>query len=221
MAQVLTACGADVDRELPWVKPWFERYQMQDGGLNCDELAYRVEGECPSSMVGTVAPFEAMLQLEPSHPFVERAARFMIERRISLGSPTVHNAEERGSAPAWRQVSFPRFYLYDVLRGVSALVRWASITQSTLPLHAISEVVDGLVTAFPDGVVRVQRRAFERTGTWREATPGTWQRVPHASSFPLLDVTSVIGEPSPALTREWTATRRSLRELSERGRLTV
>src|SRR5262249_27154185 len=35
MAQVLGACGVDVDRELPWIKPWFTRYQMRDGGLNC------------------------------------------------------------------------------------------------------------------------------------------------------------------------------------------
>ena len=59
--QVLAACGVDVERALPWVKPWFVRYQMADGGLNCDETAYPSTDECPSSMVGTVAPFEAML----------------------------------------------------------------------------------------------------------------------------------------------------------------
>src|SRR5688500_3902284 len=35
--QVLGACGVDVDAELPWIRPWFPRYQMRDGGLNCDE----------------------------------------------------------------------------------------------------------------------------------------------------------------------------------------
>ena len=49
--QVLSACGVDVDGELP-IRPWFERYQMRDGGLNCDESAYLVADECPSSMVG-------------------------------------------------------------------------------------------------------------------------------------------------------------------------
>ena len=34
--QVLAACGVDVDRALPWIRPWFVRYQMADGGLNCD-----------------------------------------------------------------------------------------------------------------------------------------------------------------------------------------
>ena len=41
MFQVLAASGIDVERALPWIKPWFVRYQMADGGLNCDEAAYR------------------------------------------------------------------------------------------------------------------------------------------------------------------------------------
>jgi hypothetical protein len=219
MAQVLGACGVDVARELPWVKPWFTRYQMQDGGLNCDESAYRVEGECPSSMVGTMAAFEAMLELDPTSPFVERAAQFLVERRLSRGSQTVHNAEERAREPVWLQIAFPRFYYYDVLRGVSALVRWASVTERKLPIDAIAGVIEHLATAFPDGIVRVRRRAYAGLGTLHEAAPGTWERLPLASTFRLLDVTSALDQPSPAATRQWTATRRALRTLIERGQL--
>ncbi|THD40858.1 MAG: hypothetical protein DI608_02830 [Rothia mucilaginosa] len=50
-----------VDQELPWLRNWFPRYQMKDGGLTCDYEAYPVEDECPSSMVGTIAAFEAVL----------------------------------------------------------------------------------------------------------------------------------------------------------------
>jgi hypothetical protein len=212
MAQVLGACGVDVDRELPWVKPWFARYQMQDGGLNCDESAYRVAHECPSSMVGTIAAFEAMLELDPAGPFVERAAQFLVERRLSLGSQTVHNAEERAREPVWRQIAFPRFYFYDVLRGISALVRWASLTQRSLPVDAIAGVVEHLAATFPDGIVRVQRRAVAGVGTWQQ-TAGTWQRTAQASTFPLLDITSALDQPSPAATRQWTATRHTLLSL--------
>ena len=207
MAQVLHACGVDVDRALPWIKPWFVRYQMQDGGLSCDETAYRVAGECPSSMVGTVAAFEAMLELDPTSAFVERAAQFLIDRRISRGSQTEHNAEERQREPAWRRVTFPRFYFYDILRGAHALVRWASITSRTLPHDAIAGAIEHLAASFPDGVVRVQRRAFEGWGTLER---GTWQRVPNASTFPLLELTSTLGAPSAAATRQWTATRHAL-----------
>ena len=38
--QVLSACGVDVDSAVPWIRPWFVRYQMADGGLNCDSDAY-------------------------------------------------------------------------------------------------------------------------------------------------------------------------------------
>jgi len=207
MAQVLRACGVDVARELPWAMPWFARYQLPDGGLNCDESAYLVEGECPSSMVGTVAAFEAMLELDPASDFVERAAQFLIERRLSRGSQTAHNAVERDREPDWRTITFPRFYFYDILRGAHALVRWASITSRTLPHDAIAGAIEHLAASFPDGVVRVQRRAFEGWGTLER---GTWQRVPNASTFPLLELTSTLGAPSAAATRQWTATRHAL-----------
>jgi hypothetical protein len=47
---------------------------------------------------------------------------------------------------------------------------------------------------------------------------GAWVREP-PSSFPLLTVASVIGEPSEALTRQWSATRRALLRLIDDGRL--
>lgn len=205
MAQVLLACGVDVDRELPWIKPWFTRYQMSDGGLNCDESAYLVEHECPSSMVGTISPFEAMLSLDPESEFVERAAQFLIERELTRGSSTTHNADERTSAEAWRKPTFPRFYFYDVLRGASALVRWASLTDRQVP-EFVAPVLDSIAN---DGVIRVQRRAFEGVGTWQHT--GNWERAPRASTFSLLDSMSVIGEPSPTLTRRWAETSRALR----------
>ena len=221
MLPVLAACGIDVDRALPWVKPWFVRYQMADGGLTCDERAYLVAGECPSSMVGTVAPFEAMLlgseRTAEQRAFLDRAASFLIERALIEGSPTAHNAAERDAAPAWRQPCFPRFYFYDVLRGLAALVRWAEVTGGELPRRAIAAVVDDLVERSADGVVHVERRAHAGMTTIVPGQPG--QRHP-ASSFPLLEaVSSTLGEPSPALTRQWSEARRGLLRLAEAGRL--
>lgn len=45
MYQVLAAGGLDVDLALPWMRPWLLRYQMSDGGLNCDNSAYLVTNE--------------------------------------------------------------------------------------------------------------------------------------------------------------------------------
>jgi hypothetical protein len=105
MYPALAAAGIDVARALPWVKPWFVRYQMADGGLNCDETAYLQTAECPSSMVATVAPLEAMLLdtewTREERALVDRAAGFLIERALVRGSDTVHNADERRAAAAW------------------------------------------------------------------------------------------------------------------------
>jgi len=216
--QVLAACGIDVDRELPWAKPWFLRYQMADGGFNCDGDAYRTS-ECPSSMVGTIAPFEAMLLGEPAgwspeqRAFLDRGAAFLIGRELTRGSDTVFNAAERTAAPAWRQVCFPRLYFYDVLRGARALVRWAELTGAALPRDALGGVLTHLHEAFPDGVVRLQRRSYDQPTTLARTADGTWQREP-ASRFPLLEATSVVGAPSATLTRQWSELRATIDRLA-------
>jgi hypothetical protein len=222
MYQVLAGCGIDVDRAVPWFAPWFVRYQMADGGLNCDDTAYACKDECPSSMVGTIAPFEAMTLGRPEAwsaeraRFVDRAVAFLIERQLRLGSPTVHNAEEREAATRWPQLCFPRFYFYDVLRGLAALASWAAATRRSIPRAAIDAVVDHLVAAFPDGVVRLQRQGYAGTGTIAPRPEGGWGRKP-ASMFPLLVTASAIGRACPYLTAQWTATRRRLVELDEAG----
>ena len=214
MVPLLAACGVDIARALPWVEPWFVRYQMADGGLNCDETAYQVTTECPSSMVATVPALEAMLAWPAQRAFVDRAARCLIERALTQGSPTVHNADERSQAPAWFELAFPRFYFYDVLRGLTALCRWAEATGQAIPTAAIAPVVTSLTTRFPDGVIRIGRHAHARHAS---TVLPTADRSPSprgpTTSFPLLDAVSVIGAPSEALTREWAATRARLRAL--------
>jgi len=219
MYQVLSAYGVPVGRALPWIEAWFLRYQMADGGLNCDEHAYLKTDECPSSMVGTIAPFEAMLVRGTQGAFLERGARFLIERALSQGSPTAHNARERDAAPAWRQPCFPRFYYYDVLRGLAALVRWAEATAQPLLYAAVAGVVDELIERASDGVIRIGRQAYVgMTTVVPTLERGSAVRQP-ASTFALLDAVSQIGEPSEALTRQWTAARRGLLQLIDAGRL--
>jgi hypothetical protein len=223
MSQVLAACGVDVERAVPWFAPWFARYQMADGGLSCDDrayLAHEAPGVCASSMVGTIAPLEALLVRGDQPAIAARAAEFLIGRGLRHGSASVHNAEERAAAPAWRAVCFPRFYFYDTLRGLAALVRWAEATHAAIPASALVDVVDDLLTRFPDGVVRVGRQAFADHTTitpMRDHTPAARQP---ATTFPLLDAVSALGAPSAALTRQWTAARRGLVRLLDAGWIT-
>ncbi|MDY7231187.1 hypothetical protein [Hyalangium rubrum] len=223
MYPVLAACGIDVERALPWVRPWFVRYQMADGGLNCDTTAYLQTGECPSSMVGTVAPLEAMLLggggTSEQRAFVARVGGFMIDRALIHGSRTLHNAEERGAAVAWRALTFPRFYFYDVLRGLAVLVRWAEATEQRLPEAAVATVVNALVERWPDGVVRVERQAHAGMTTILPTVDHSPSPGAPASMFPLLDTASRIGEPSEALMRQWSDVRAGLLRLARAGRL--
>jgi len=214
--QVLTACGVDVAAALPWIEAWFPRYQMADGGASCDAKAY-LSGECASSMVATIAPLEAMLARPPGD-FGDRAAGFLVERRLMNGSPSRHNAEEREAAPRWRLPCFPRFYFYDVLRGLAALVRWAEAGARTIPLAAVADAIAHLIAAFPDGVVRIQRRAYAGVTT-RALVDGAWVRGRPASTFPLLDATSALGRACPVLTGQWSAARRGLMRLAEADRI--
>jgi hypothetical protein len=206
--QVLAAWGLDVDVELPWIRPWFLRYQMADGGLNCDGDAYLVQDECPSSMVGTIAAFEADLLYtrrswtDAEMAFLDRGARFLLGRKLMLGSDTKHNAAERMSAPKWLQPCFPRFYLYDVLRGLNAVLLWSEKTGRKLPAESIRDVVSHLNERFQDGTVRIERECFEGVGTLLQSSAGEWTHRP-ATFFPLLKAVSVIGQVSPYLSQQW------------------
>lgn len=217
--RVLTRRGVDVAQALPWVAPWYARYQLADGGYNCDETAYGVTDECPSSMVGTVAPLEGLTGRGPSE-VAARAAAMMLGRELTTGSATKHNADERVSAAQWGALTFPRFYFYDVLRGLSAVVAWAAAHDGVLPLAAIAPTAAALADRAPDGILRVERQAFAGKTTWASDDAGVWSRQP-ARTWPLLDAVSVIGAPSPALTRQWTATRRALVALLDAGRVTA
>lgn len=208
--QVLAAKGVDVDGELPWIRWWFLRYQMSDGGLNCDnDEAYLVKDEVPSSMVGTIAAFEAILLYTPrawtdeETEFLNRSARFLMERKLMLGSPTKHNASEQESAKKWAELCFPRYYFYDVLRGLKALLIWGEKTGQSIPIEAIGDVVELLESRYPNGQVRCERQSYEGTGTILQAPSGEWLRRQPARFFPLLEKVSAVGEVSPFLSKQW------------------
>jgi hypothetical protein len=214
--QVLAAWGVDVDARLPWIRPWFLKYQMADGGLNCDSDAYLARGECPSSMVGTIAAFEAILfytrrsWTAAEVAFLERGAEFLINRQLMYGSDTAHNAAERASAPDWLNLCFPRFYFYDVLRGLRALLAWSEVSKTAVPRAAVATVFQHLESRHADGVARIERQAFAGAGTIAQLADGRWnhERIP-ATHFPLLDAVSVVGDVSPHLSRQWAACRQS------------
>lgn len=201
---MLSAAGVDVDAALPWIRPWFLRYQLPDGGLNCDEAAYTRPAP-RSSIVSTLPPLEAVLFHTPrpftaaEEGFVDRGAAYILERRL-------WRSVSRGGAPMderFAQLCFPRFYLYDLLRGLAWLARWAEARDRSLPREAVREAVDLIERQVHDGALAPARRAIEGVTTLRRAPDGTWRRGEPASTFPLLDAVSAPGVPSPYLARAW------------------
>lgn len=215
--QVLAAWGLDVDKELPWIRPWFLRYQMADGALNCDNGAYLVKDECPSSMVGTIAAFEAILIYTPrpwttaERKFLDNGANFLIARKLTQGSSTKYNSSETTSAKNWSRLCFPRFYLYDILRGLNALTLWAEMTNQSVSADAFQDVVSFLDGRFPDGAIQIGRKSYEGAGTLIQSATGEWNWSKEALLFPLLTEVSKVGEQSHYLSMQWTQVKERLK----------
>jgi hypothetical protein len=215
--QVLVTRGVDVDREVSWIRPWFLRYQMSDGGLNCDSDAYLVKDETPSSMVGTIAVFESVLLhtqrswTSEESDFLKKGARLLMERKLMHGSTTQHNISERDDEADWLKPCFPRFYSYDVLRGLNALLSWAEKTNASIPTETVADVVKYLDGHFSDGQIKNERHSYENTGTILQTPTGEWMRRQPASFFPLLKKVSVIGEVSPFLSERWALAKKHLK----------
>jgi hypothetical protein len=197
---------------------------MADGGLNCDNDAYLVENEVPSSMVGTIAVFEAMLLhtkrawTAEERNFLNLGAKFLMKRHLTLGSETKYNAAERESAKLWLQPCFPRFYLYDALRGLSALLKWSIATNQTFDPESMRSVVEYYSNRFPDGKIKNERQSFANVSTIAPSSDGDWLRRQPATFFPLLLKVSEVGVESPYLSKQWAEIKEMLkfqRELND------
>jgi hypothetical protein len=188
MVQVLVAAGIDAVARHAWIREWFLRYQLPDGGWNCDETAY-LRATPRSSLLSTLPVLEALLLVRDRTPdedrMLDRGAQYLIARRLcwSLSKDALADAN-------WLVPTFPRFYFCDVLRGLAFVRRWGALRGVTIAAAPIGA---------SDGGVATGRRAWEV----ERAEPGTHRR---ASTFELLERVSVVGERNPWLTRPWVPT---------------
>jgi hypothetical protein len=195
MCQVLVAAGVDPYARLPWVREWFARYQIADGGWNCDEGAY-LRPTPRSSFLSTLPVLEALLlvpdRTRDEDVMLDRGARYLLSRALcrSLSKGTLAD-------PSWLVPTFPRFYFYDVVRGLSFVRRWAALRGVSVPADAPREAMAAVEAYVRDGKVVVGQRA------WTDARAEPGQPKGNASTFALLERVSVIGEASPWLTRQW------------------
>ena len=223
MYQVLCDAGVSVESELPWIRRWFLRYQLPDGGLNCDERAYG-NPRRKSSIVSTMPPLESVLFhthrsfTKTEIAFLDRGAGYLIEhklfRSVGGGGKIIQGD--------WLRVIFPRFYEYDVLRGLHFLVHWALLLDRELPLSAVIETLDALRRNFREDRLSVQRCDTPKTNSLVLDSKGRWtgSKAP-SSSFALLDAVSPVGRECPPLSATWQRTLEATRTLRERGKLVV
>ncbi|CAN5608496.1 hypothetical protein BH11CYA1_BH11CYA1_18470 [soil metagenome] len=190
------------ERALNWVRPWFLKYQITGGGLNCDESNYLKES--PScSVLSTLPALEALVSIdtnlltEDELAFLDSGVTYLIERNLFRSKRTGEVVD-----PTWLEPAFPRFYFYDVLRGLTLVTRWALKRSRKLPQEAIAEALHALNEQITrEGFVprrsNVQgRRTIARTESGHEKDLA-------ASSFALLDAVDQVGKPSLHLTQEY------------------
>ena len=186
---ILSACGCDTEAELPWIRRWFLKHQLPDGGLNCVPDAYLQSSK--SSIVSSLPPLEAVLfftdrdYTDAEKKFLDNGARYLIEHRLVC-------SKEGGSVvnPDWLKPLFPRFFEYDILRGLYYLVEWSRRRGKPLPKDVIEEGIDRLKSFTRCPKIVIGRQVNDKNGEW------------NGSTFPLMESVSKVGEESPYLRKQ-------------------
>ncbi len=184
MLRVLHDCGLDMDARVPWAREWFLRYQLPDGGLNCDEAAY-LRPTPRSSFTSTLPPAEALLFATP-RPFDARERALLSGVAAYLWKRGLVRSLSRARVvdPRWLAPGFPRFYQYDALRGLRFLAHFAHRTGAELPGDSLAEAVEALAAWFERDD---PARDTLSMGTYAPDAGGGWTSLPAAERFPLLE----------------------------------
>lgn len=190
------------ERALNWVRPWFLKYQISGGGLNCDESNYLKE--TPScSVLSTIPALEALVAIdsnllsEEELAFLDNGVTYLIERSLFRSKRTGEVVD-----PTWLEPAFPRFYFYDVLRGLTLVTRWALKRSRKLPQAAIAEAMHALNDQITrEGFVPRRSNVQERKTIIR--IDAGHEKDHPVTSFPLLDAVDQVGQPSLHLTQEY------------------
>ncbi len=121
MARTLTVFGFGEDPRIREMFEWLIRYQLPDGGWNCEPGPWGKEVH-HSSFMSTIEPLWAFSALDRQHwpkggrEAVERGAEFMLMHRLYKSDRTGHVINEE-----WTKLHFPLFYFYDILHGLRVL----------------------------------------------------------------------------------------------------
>jgi len=200
--QLLFACGVDVDKELPWMRPWFLKYQLPDGGLNCDEAAY-VKPVPKSSIVTTLPCLEAVLFCRNRDltsgeiSFLEKGAAYLLRHKLFRKASTGEVVDKN-----WLEITFPRFYEYDFLRGYYFLAKWRQQSGFVIPGELTDEVEELVSRQLTEKGIVLKRYNLTSKRSYNPGAGGAWA-MGEASEFDLMKGSSYDGCPCPPLTQKW------------------
>jgi len=221
--QIFEARGLRSDEVFPWARSWFARYQISDGGYNCCEEVYLKETP-RSSIVSTVPMLEALLKLserglsDEEEAILDRGIQYLLERRLFKSL----SKKDAVIDPDFLKLTFPRFYEYDVLRGLKLVTDWAVKRDRKLPWSAIQEAFSSITfkVRTDDPEIDVERQFYAGKGTLALDECGEWSRGHDATSFPLLEAVGALG-PSPFLFRSFMYMYENVHNLMYAGRIEV
>lgn len=210
--------GLDPFSSLPWAAGWLTRYQLLDGGFNCEEGAYT--GSHKSSFLSTLPMLEAWLEtggpggVASPGEALAAGARYLVDHKL------VRSTQGDLVDASWFDAVFPRFYFYDALRGLSFLVRHSVAAGAEVPIGAVAESVAEIARRCDaEGFLLVGRECLRACGTIDQGPDGKWAGRKVSPLLPALERLSMPGKRSLPLTREWRAALRGLQAMARRGAL--
>jgi hypothetical protein len=103
---------------------------------------------------------------------------------------------------AWLHLSFPRYYDYDVLRGLSFLAEWAAVFGKKLPHDIVADCMRQIEPALDEsGLIRITEDKIAVEGSLVQ-NGSVWEWKEKASRFPALDMFGKVGMASLPLSRQ-------------------
>ncbi len=120
--QIFCEYGYDYKKKFPWVCEWIEKYQLPDGGYNCEEGAYTASKK--SSVNSTLPVLEllirdnALLSEEKRKEILIKGFKYLKSKNLIYSSKD----PEKVMDPDFFIPTFPRYYYYDIIRGLKFMV---------------------------------------------------------------------------------------------------
>ena len=199
--QVLFEAGFDVDQKLPWIREWFFKYQLQDGGLNCSEDVY-CKHEGTSSIVSSLPVFEAMLLVRDrkhspeEKEFLDRGYVYLVKRKLFRSLRNHGKIMDEN----FLKIIFPRFYEYDVLRGLSFIAKYCSTFNIPFPKDELSEAIEVVKAQLDVNCeIKLNRKFWDQEKTYQKNSEGKWSWGAPSNGFKLLKQVSEVGTLTPYL----------------------